>query len=71
VSQKSTKPAPVRGFVLEVLSGCRWPLRNEFESDRDANHLVVLGIVQGTFLRIGGAILAKTNSEKGEKLKIS
>ena len=69
--QKSTKPAPERGFVLEFLSGCRWPLRNEFSSVRDAEGIPLLGAVRATFLRNGGAIPAKISSEKGEKLKIS
>jgi hypothetical protein len=71
VSQKTTKPAPERGFVLEFLIGCRWPLRNEFFSDRDADRFPLLGIVQATFLRIGGAIPDKQRYQKGEKLKFS
>jgi hypothetical protein len=57
--------------VLEFLSGCRWPLRNQFESDRDAEYLQVFRIVEATFLRIGGAIPDKQRYQKGEKLKFS
>ncbi len=59
------------GFVHEILFGCRWPLQHEHNSDRDAEHILVLGTVQGTFLQIGGGVLATESSEKGKKLKSS